>query len=298
MKGVIRGLYLMIFCQVVLESLPISSSGHLVLLEKILQSFGKSPTVADLPDFFDHFLHGPTILVLLLFFRKEWFELFKFLFKNFSFSADSWTDSYKKLLRVFFKICSFIFITTAITVFSYFIFPAVAKALADKWNLKQFDFFKSEIFMLLNFAITAILLFSLYFISKKNLIKNLDYKKVIILGIIQSISFLPGISRFGSTYVASRWMGVSVRRSFQFTFLMQFPLIVAAFSSASFKLLFDTKSLMRLFNFKVGITFFIATILAYLTLYLSYYLAKKQKLWYLGFYMLLPLALLIYFIIF
>ncbi len=289
MRTVIRGLYLMIFCQVVLESFPISSSGHLVLLEKILQSFGTTPTVADLPPFFDHFLHGPTILVLLIFFRKEWFAPLGFLFKNFTFDFSNWSDRYKKLWGVFLKITFFVFVTSFITVIFYFLFG----------YLKKFALLQSEGLMLFGFFLTTILLFSLYFKDKKDDRNgDLTLTKVIILGLVQGVSFLPGISRFGSTYVVARWLGVSVKRSFQFTFLMQFPLIVAAFFDASSKMFFGEKTFINLFSLKVCVAFLIATVLAYFALYVSYSLAIRRKLWYLGFYMLLPLSLLIYFIVF
>lgn len=289
MPAVIRGLYLMIFCQVVLESLPISSSGHLVLLEKLLALFGTTPTVADLPGFFDHFLHGPTILVLLLFFYKDWSLPFRFLLKNFSFDFNSWSASYKKLWSIFLRITFFVFVSAFITTLSYFGFEF----------LKPFGIFQNEFVMLVGFMFTTSLLFSLYFIPRDTKdCSGLTLKKVLILSVVQSISFLPGISRFGSTYVVARWLKIPVRRAFQFTFLMQFPLIVAAFFDSSFKLLFEKQNLMGLFNLKVVIAFFVATILAYGALYISYTLARRRKLWYLGFYMLLPLSLLVYFIIF
>ena len=289
MNNVIRGLCLMIFCQVILESFPISSSGHLILLEKILQLFGTTPTVADLPDFFDHFLHGPTIIVLLFFFRKEWFFKFRFLLKKFSFDFSDWSYAYKKLWSVFLKLILFIFVTSFITTFFYFIFG----------YFKNFRFFKSEGLMLFGFFITTILLFSLYFKNKNDFeFKKLTLKKVIILGIVQGLSFLPGISRFGSTYVVARWLGIPIRRAFQFSFLMQFPLIVVAFFDSSFKIFFGSKSFINLFSLKVCLTFLIATVLAYFALYFSYFLAVRRKLWYLSFYMLLPLSLLIYFILF
>jgi len=338
MRLFFRGLFLMIFCQVVLESFPISSSGHFELLEKILQSFGIVPITASLPGFFDHFLHGPTFLIMILFFWKDWFSIFRFLVTKFSFSYSVWSVSYKRLWAVCFKIAGLSFIPVAITIFSYFLL---------KVYLKNASFWTNENLIFFGFLITTIALFSLYFYPSIRFFKSLarfkkslgvsggegcfgncqsqridqshkpplalsdlrsksyrrvgaaglNFKKAAIIGLVQGISFLPGISRFGTTYVAARWLGVTPRRAFQFSFLIQFPLVFVAFSDAGVRFLFD-ENMMQLFDLKVWAVFLLATILAFFALAISYSLAMKEKLWYLGFYMLIPLLTLLYFLFF
>lgn len=287
MRLFIRGLFLMIFCQVVLESFPISSSGHFELLEKILQSFGIVPITASLPDFFDHFLHGSTLLIIILFFWKDWFSIFRFLITKFSFSYSEWSDNYKRLWAVCLKIAGLSFIPVVITIVSYFLL---------KVYLKNASFWTNENLIFFGFLITTIALFSLYLLSTDRT-TVLNFKKAAIIGLVQGVSFLPGISRFGTTYVAARWLGVTPRRAFQFSFLIQFPLVFVAFSDAGVRFLFD-ENMTRLFDLKVWLVFLLATVLAFLALAISYSLAIKEKLWYFGFYMFIPLLTLLYFMVF
>ena len=66
---------LVIFIQIVVESLPVSSSSHVLLLEKICIFFGI--TSIPITQSFDHFLHLATVLIVTIFFRREWMPLLK-----------------------------------------------------------------------------------------------------------------------------------------------------------------------------------------------------------------------------
>ena len=70
-------LEILIITQIAVESLPISSSSHMRLAEMFMLRMGMPPI--HLPDFFDHLIHGPTILVLMIFFWREWFEPLRLL---------------------------------------------------------------------------------------------------------------------------------------------------------------------------------------------------------------------------
>jgi undecaprenyl pyrophosphate phosphatase UppP len=49
-----------------------------------------------------------------------------------------------------------------------------------------------------------------------------------IVGIAQAFAFLPGISRMGATVTVAILCGLSVRRSLEFSFALQYPLVLAA----------------------------------------------------------------------
>ena len=70
--------YLSIVVQILVESLPISSSGHLILLQKVLHILSAyipsadDKTIAIINnESVVHFLHGPTIIILLIFFAHK-----------------------------------------------------------------------------------------------------------------------------------------------------------------------------------------------------------------------------------
>ena len=56
---------LLIAFQIVFESLPVSSSGHFLLLELYLQAKGAFANLPSLPKYFDHFLHLFSVFIIL-----------------------------------------------------------------------------------------------------------------------------------------------------------------------------------------------------------------------------------------
>ncbi|MFA5074905.1 MAG: undecaprenyl-diphosphate phosphatase [Candidatus Babeliales bacterium] len=269
-----------VFFQIVIESFPVSSSGHVLLIEKIFTKFGYK-TNLQLPDFFDHFLHGPTILIIGLIFYKNWtapiFNLIHGVFnKNFRKK-----DSYKNFLNIFLKLFLYLFITSAIT--SCF------------WILDKFINLKNNNFiLLLGFCLTALLLISLFF--KKNIFikKSSYFKKYIFLGLIQGFALIvPGVSRFASTYVLAYWLGFTPRRAFQTSFLIEIPLIVPAFFLGFFKMT-KFSGWQNLFDLKTCLTFIVATIISFFALLFMQKLAINKKLGFIAFYMLIPILILIF----
>src|SRR3972149_4518202 len=71
-------LIILIITQIIFESLPVSSSSHMRLVEILMARCGYGATVV--PTWLDHLLHGPTILVLMIFFRREWWGAVKVFF--------------------------------------------------------------------------------------------------------------------------------------------------------------------------------------------------------------------------
>ena len=51
----------------------------------------------------------------------------------------------------------------------------------------------------------------------------------VILGVVQGIALLPGISRMAITYATARWLRFSPRLAFELSCAIQWPLIAAAF---------------------------------------------------------------------
>ena len=253
-------LAIIVFIQIVFESLPVSSSSHVDLFLLLLS---RSGVVVQLPPGFDHFLHGPTVLVLVLFFHKEWFCLLRAMLKG------------KRLaIKIFLKLFNFAFIANLITAFFYLII----KVLLDG----KLTWFVTSYFVIPGLLLTAFSLLSLKFKDEGSDVLNL--KKIIVLGIIQGIALLPGVSRFASTYVAGRFLNLSAKRSFQISFMIQFPLCIAAF----------VKGLHDINNFVVtlpiGISFVIGVPVAVYCLGFAYRLALSRSFWKFGFYMLIPIA--------
>ncbi len=193
--------YLIIFFAIFLESLPISSSGHVLLLQKLLS---KKNIAADMNPDVLLFLNGFTVMVLVLFFYNRWKLLVWALLRN------------KAIIQKIFLLGA---LTDGITVGFYFLY-AKKLCLFPVW---------------IGFLITALVLASLRFCPI--VIKgSWNYKNAILLGIVQSLALLPGISRFGTTFAASRWCGMNNRKSFELSFLLEFPIIVGAYLLGTYQL--------------------------------------------------------------
>ena len=78
--------------------------------------------------------------------------------------------------------------------------------------------------------ITAFLLFQADRIGKNN--KPLNYRSALLIGVIQAIAILPGISRSGATIALAVLLGIDRERAARFSFLMVIPLIFGSMAKS------------------------------------------------------------------
>ena len=189
-------LQLLAILQGLTEFLPVSSSGHLALLQDHL-------TIGEMADgpLLEILLHGGTLIAVLWFYHKRILQLLQGLFRK---EPAAWRYSLLILLACL---------------------PAgIVYFLAHDAIESAFDNPKAiGVFLL----ITGLSLLSLRF--KKGLDGTAPtWKKALGIGIAQAFAILPGISRSGSTYTAARWLKVSSEEAFDFSFLASIPLIGGA----------------------------------------------------------------------
>nr|MBO4517272.1 undecaprenyl-diphosphate phosphatase [Clostridia bacterium] len=177
------------------EFLPVSSSGHLLLIERWL----KIDTGGGL--FFDIMLHLGTLIPVCAVF----FDGIKGLF----------VKPYKTLL--------YLIIATL---------PAVAAGLLlqDKIEyLYKGGTVLSAALLSLSFLLTAAELFFAEKTSQKN--KNalpLSAKSSIIMGVFQGFAVIPGLSRSGTVITGGAVSGLKNDKNAEFAFLMSIPVILGA----------------------------------------------------------------------
>lgn len=273
--------------QIIIESLPISSSAHVIVAQHLWLKITGSP-LTEGPGYFDDFLQGPTILVLMVVFFKDWYlsvrRLFVAFWKFVLRQRLSWSE--RQLWSVFGTLIFFVCAADLMTAFAYGIKSFVGKSVFGAPPLWV---------LLINFTVSMVGLLSLKFMSKEQQYSRLSLKKAIILGTTQGLALLcPGLSRFGSTYVVGRWLNLSPRRAFQFSFLIQFPLILAAFMLKGLPGVF--KASCSLISVPLLITLGVSTVIAGLLFAWAYRLARAGKLWWFGVYMLVPITILLFLI--
>ena len=173
------------------EFLPISSSGHLVIGQELLN--------ISLPgNAFEVVLHIGTLMSVLTVFRKE----IKSLVVNIN---DSSNQHYIYAL-IFGTIPAFL----------------VGLFLKDYISL----LFDNIRFVSLSLVFTGIMLITSKFINKRNVELTLFIGFVI--GLAQAIAIIPGISRSGATICMAILMGLSAPAAARFSFLLGIPAITLA----------------------------------------------------------------------
>lgn len=189
--GIIQGLT---------EFLPISSSGHLILTQKIL-GFTSNEFL------FDIAVHFGTLLSVIIFFKKKLYSILKEFFLSFR------KYEYSKIKIPFLIVIGSI--PAAIIGFSFRNYINV-----KLWNLNV---------TIICFVITGFcLFFSEKFYKESKDIKSLSIHNALIIGIFQSFALLPGISRSGFTISAGITSGLRRNEAFEFSFLLAIPVILGS----------------------------------------------------------------------
>lgn len=209
--------------QGVAEFLPISSTGHLVILSRI-PGWGQQPLV------FDTTLHLATAAALIVCFWKEIWRIigafvksllqFKFSFKNYSKEA--------KLGLII----------------------IVGSIPAGLIGVLFGDAIESIFRSVSAIAVFLILGSVLMFLAEKRSSTGVEIniKKGFVIGLFQSLALLPGISRSGSTISGGMLLGLKREEATRVSFLLSIPIVLSA---GLFQLL---KSYTELAAIPLGVT--------------------------------------------
>lgn len=192
------------------EFLPISSSGHLALLQHF---FGIQ---TDKVLLFTVMLHVGTLVSVFFMYWRDIIELIKafcLMIKDLCTGKGAGLQQYP--IR---KMAVMIIVATIPTALIGFLFN---------------DFFESlysRIFMIgIGFIITG---FFLFFSEKlayaRNGIERMNYRNSIFIGIMQGIAIYPGISRSGSTLTGGLFVGLKREFAVRFAFLISIPSILGS----------------------------------------------------------------------
>ena len=114
----------------------------------------------------------------------------------------------------------------------------------------------------------------------------------IVLGMVQGLALLPGISRFGSTFFAARWLGFSRSQAFEYSFLIQFPLLFAAIIKG-FYFVDGTFLRLNLLTIPILFVFVISGTISYFSLLWVKKVVDSGFIWCFCFY-LVPLSFFVF----
>jgi|SRR3989344_1348408 len=231
--------------QGITEWLPISSSGHLVLLQNLFK--------IEQPVVFDLILHLGSLLVVLIVFREDIKKLVIGVFRK-----------EKEYINLLFKI---IIATIPIALVGFLLKDFIEKIFND---LRVVGF---------SFLFTSILLFLSKYPKVKN--KELNYKNSFIIGLVQVLALLPGLSRSGSTISAGLMQGVKNEDVARFSFLLFIPAILGA-------TILEIKN-VNLINDVIPLVIGVLTvvIVGFISLKLLLYIVKNSKIYFFSYYCLI-----------
>ena len=178
--------------QGITEFFPVSSSGHLALMHSV---FGiKESMVA-----FDVFLHFGTMLSVIIFFHKDIVNLFNKDIKTL------------KLLMI----------ATVPTFIIAFLMKKTAESLFSTPRFVGIFLIITGIFLMISS------LFGIYWKMMKKT-RPIGTTNSLLVGVVQGISVLPGISRSGSTIGTALILGIDEADAIKFSFLLSLPVILGA----------------------------------------------------------------------
>lgn len=217
------------------EFLPVSSTAHLILANQLLKL-----RQTDFLTFFDIFIQSGAIFAVFVLYLS-------FILKN------------RYLWR---------------KVFISFIPTAFVGFLLEKIITKVF--FQSLFLIIFSlFFVGLIFIFVEFFLVKKKIIlkkkiKEMTDKEAFLIGLIQSLSVLPGVSRAGSVILGMIGFGFKRDEAATYSFLLALPTIFAASFYQLIKLDFS------LFNFD----YLVFTLIGFFT---SFFVAVFVVLWFINF---------------
>lgn len=192
------------------EFLPISSSGHLALLENLFEI--KEDSVI----FFAVLLHIGTLVSIFIVYREDIYALIKELFLLFK---DIFTGKGLRIEERPIRKLGIMIIVSSI--------PTAIMGLLFSDYIDRI--FGSLTVISICWIITGfILLFSEKLNNNKKEIEGMKYRNAIFVGICQGLAIMPGISRSGSTIVGSLVTGLKREFAVEFAFLISIPAILGS----------------------------------------------------------------------
>ncbi|MDR2898931.1 MAG: undecaprenyl-diphosphate phosphatase [Clostridiales bacterium] len=237
------------------EFLPISSSGHLIIVQNLL---GLKNNMLS----FDVLLHVGTLIPVFIVFWQEIFALIK---------------------RPFQKMTLLLIVGTLPAV----IFTLLLGDIID-------SLFAGGLFLAIGYVITGILLLvSDRLKLGKKTEKDMSIADALAIGTVQAIAITPGISRSGSTITGSLFMGLTKDAAASYSFLLSIPAILGA-TVLQLKDIVTGESSLVLIDFAPALAGFLtAAVSGYIAIRFMLNLIKKRKLKFFAVYVFILAAVLV-----
>ena len=198
------------------EFLPISSSGHLVLVSELT-------SWQDQGLFTDVAVHVGTLLAVIIYLRSHITALVK------NFFSLQLTQNHN-LIKI-------IIATVPAILVGFFIFDYV-----------QLYFRDIKVVAVTSVVFAALLFVADHFKTKTSSWENMGYFQAFIIGVFQVMAFIPGASRAGVTITGARFLGFDRSSSAIFSMLLSIPIILASLVLTSLDLISSSEININLYK--------------------------------------------------
>ena len=186
--------------QGITEFIPVSSSGHLEITQRILGAGGRAEDF----HFFLELINFGTLFALLFYYRQTIWEILQRVFVK---------KDYKLALNI---------LITSI--------PAGIIGLVLSKVIEKLPFFSS--LTTIGFAMGFVGLIMIFVNKLPHLSKLKDENELtpgraLAIGLAQTFALIPGVSRSGSTIITGRVMGLDSKSAAKYSFLASLPIMIA-----------------------------------------------------------------------
>jgi len=247
--------------QGITEFLPVSSSGHLIVFQRV---FGmEEPALT-----FDIIVHVGTLLAIIAFF---------------------WVDIIAIIKKPFSKMTGLLIVGTLPVVIVGFIFRDAIE-----------NNFRTGIWLAAAFTITGILMIVSDRISTGTKAeRDITWFDALFIGCCQALALPPGISRSGTTITGSLTRGLNRETAMRFSFMLALIAITGAATLETVEVIQDGARIEAIGTMPLIFGFLASALVGYLCISLLLKLIKACKLKYFSFYLwgLAALILVDYFVI-
>jgi undecaprenyl-diphosphatase len=189
------------------ELLPVSSSGHLILVP-----WAGNWTYLEEHDAFnqtfDVALHLGTLVAVAVYFRRDLAELIAAWFRSVRRRRIEQPDEKAAWLIVA--------ATIPAAVIGALAEDAIAEHLGEPWQIAIF------------LAVFGVLLWIADRTPERRTIAGLGFGAAVLVGFAQAFALMPGVSRSGVTITAARFLGLTREAAARFSFLLLVPIVLGA----------------------------------------------------------------------
>lgn len=248
------------------EFLPVSSSGHLVLMRDLLQ-LGIKNTVA-----LDALFHFATAAAVILYFWRDLLTLAQALFRKLGRLPVNEKDMV--LLKAL-----------ALGTIPAVIVGVVLQSYVD-------SYVQSNVPVAVGLFIGALFFM---FAEWKHFTQpnygSVNVRTGLLIGVFQLLALMPGLSRFGSTLAGGMWLGLSRLEAARFSFLLAIPITLGVGTTKTLELIVTEGEVAWFF---LGIGALTAFFTALIVIHYFLLFVRRYSVWPFIWYSLVIAALIVY----